>query len=74
MLTSFELAVLWSGLEPNAGREALHAAPVLFDFAHAAGLGTAYWTSHHMMFANSRSLAFVKSPELRTSLWASTSR
>jgi glucan phosphoethanolaminetransferase (alkaline phosphatase superfamily) len=52
--TAIELAVLWSGLEPNAGREALHAAPVLFDFARAAGLGTAYWTSHHMMFANSR--------------------
>ncbi|MBM4357672.1 MAG: sulfatase-like hydrolase/transferase [Deltaproteobacteria bacterium] len=52
--TAIELAVLWSGLEPNAGREPLHAAPVLFDFAHAAGLGTAYWTSHHMMFANSR--------------------
>ncbi len=52
--TAIELAVLWSGLEPNAGREPLHSAPVLFDFAHAAGLTTAYWTSHHMMFANSR--------------------
>jgi glucan phosphoethanolaminetransferase (alkaline phosphatase superfamily) len=52
--TAIELAVLWSGLEPNAGREPLHAAPVLFDYARAASLGTAYWTSHHMMFANSR--------------------
>lgn len=52
--TAIELAVLWSGLEPTAGREPLHSAPVLFDFAHAAGLATAYWTSHHMMFANSR--------------------
>lgn len=52
--TAIELAVLWSGLEPTAGREPLHSAPVLFDFARAAGLGTAYWTSHHMMFANSR--------------------
>ncbi len=52
--TAIELAVLWSGLEPTAGREPLHSAPVLFDFAHAAGITTAYWTSHHMMFANSR--------------------
>ncbi len=32
----------------------MHTAPLLFDYAHAAGLDSAYWTSHHMMFANSR--------------------
>lgn len=52
--TAIQLAVLWSGLEPTSSREALHAAPLLFDFAHAAGIDNAYWTSHHMMFANSR--------------------
>jgi glucan phosphoethanolaminetransferase (alkaline phosphatase superfamily) len=52
--TAIELAVLWSGLQPTAGRQALHSAPLLFDYAHAAGRETAYWTSHHMMFANSR--------------------
>jgi glucan phosphoethanolaminetransferase (alkaline phosphatase superfamily) len=52
--TAIELAVLWSGLQPTAGREALHSAPLLFDYAHAAGRETAYWSSHHMMFANSR--------------------
>lgn len=52
--TAIQLAVLWSGLEPDAGREALHAAPLLFDYAHAGGYETAYWTSHHLMFANSR--------------------
>jgi len=52
--TAIQLAVLWSGLEPTASREALHSAPVLFDYAHAAGIDSAYWTSHHMMFANSR--------------------
>jgi glucan phosphoethanolaminetransferase (alkaline phosphatase superfamily) len=52
--TAIQLAVLWSGLQPVASREELHAAPVLFDFAHAAGMDSAYWTSHHMMFANSR--------------------
>ncbi|MFO0761597.1 MAG: sulfatase-like hydrolase/transferase [Byssovorax sp.] len=52
--TAIELAVLWSGLEPNSSREALHTAPLLFDYARAAGVDNAYWTSHHMLFANSR--------------------
>lgn len=52
--TAIELAVLWSGLTPTSTREELHSAPLLFDYAHAAGFDTAYWTSHHMMFANSR--------------------
>jgi glucan phosphoethanolaminetransferase (alkaline phosphatase superfamily) len=52
--TAIELAVLWSGIEPVSSREALHTAPLLFDYAHAAGMDNAYWTSHHMMFANSR--------------------
>ncbi|HVY45192.1 MAG TPA: sulfatase-like hydrolase/transferase, partial [Minicystis sp.] len=52
--TAIELAVLWSGLQPIASRTALHTAPLLFDYAHAAGFDDAYWTSHHMMFANSR--------------------
>jgi glucan phosphoethanolaminetransferase (alkaline phosphatase superfamily) len=52
--TAIQLAVLWSGLQPSSTREELHSAPVLFDYAHAAGMDNAYWTSHHMMFANSR--------------------
>jgi glucan phosphoethanolaminetransferase (alkaline phosphatase superfamily) len=52
--TAIELAVLWSGLPPTASREDLHSYPLLFDYAHAAGYDTAYWSSHHMMFANSR--------------------
>jgi glucan phosphoethanolaminetransferase (alkaline phosphatase superfamily) len=52
--TAIQLAVLWSGLQPTESREALHAAPLVFDYANAAGIDTAYWTSHHMMFANSR--------------------
>jgi glucan phosphoethanolaminetransferase (alkaline phosphatase superfamily) len=52
--TAIELAVLWSGLQPVSSREALHTAPLLFDYARAAGMDNAYWTSHHMMFANSR--------------------
>jgi len=52
--TAIELAVLWSGLMPIASREDLHSYPLLFDYARSGGLDTAYWTSHHMMFANSR--------------------
>lgn len=52
--TAIQLAVLWSGLQPVESRERLHGVPLLFDYAHAAGMETAYWTSHHMMFANSR--------------------
>ncbi len=52
--TAVQLSVLWSGLEPRTGREELHTAPLIFDYAHAAGIASAYWTSHHMMFANSR--------------------
>ncbi len=50
--TAIELAVLWTGLAPDAGREPLHQAPSLFDYAHAAGWETAYWSSHHQLFAN----------------------
>ncbi|WP_434045763.1 MULTISPECIES: sulfatase-like hydrolase/transferase [Sorangium] len=52
--TAIGLAVLWSGLQPIATREELHTAPLAFDYADAAGFDSAYWTSHHMMFANSR--------------------
>ncbi|AUX39897.1 hypothetical protein SOCE26_012920 [Sorangium cellulosum] len=52
--TAIGLSVLWSGLQPIATREELHSAPLIFDYAHAAGFDSAYWTSHHMMFANSR--------------------
>jgi hypothetical protein len=50
--TAIEIAVLWTGLGPDAGRERLHQAPSLFDYAHAAGWDTAYWSSHHQLFAN----------------------
>src|SRR5262249_44060328 len=49
-----QLAVLWSGLQPTASRAELHSAPLLFDYARAAGIDNAYWTGHHPMFANSR--------------------
>jgi hypothetical protein len=51
--TAVSLAVLWSGLSPTASRQALHTAPLLWEYAHAAGYEAAYWTSQNMFFANS---------------------
>ena len=51
--TAVSLAVLWSGLSPTESREALHSAPLLWEYARAAGFDTAYWTSQNLFFANS---------------------
>jgi glucan phosphoethanolaminetransferase (alkaline phosphatase superfamily) len=51
--TAISFAVLLSGLGPTEARSSLHDAPILFDYAHAAGYDTAYWTSQHLMFAHS---------------------
>ena len=45
--------MLLSGLPPTETRDAIHTAPLVFDYAHAAGYDTAYWTSQHPMFAHS---------------------
>jgi len=50
--TAASLAVLWSGLPPTSSREAMHTAPLLWEYARAAGLDTAYWTSQNLLFAN----------------------
>jgi glucan phosphoethanolaminetransferase (alkaline phosphatase superfamily) len=55
--TAVSFGVLLSGLKPTETRDAIHTAPLLFDYAHAAGFDTAYWTSQHLMFAHSE--AFV---------------
>ncbi len=51
--TAVSLAVLWAGMPPTASREALHTAPLVWEYAHAAGFDTAYWTAQNMFFANS---------------------
>ncbi len=51
--TAVSLAVLWSGLSPTATRDALHTAPLLWEYAHAAGFDTGYWTAQNLFFANS---------------------
>ncbi|MBM4361172.1 MAG: sulfatase-like hydrolase/transferase, partial [Deltaproteobacteria bacterium] len=52
--TAISLAVLWSGLLPNASRDDLHTSPLLFDYARARGYDTAFYTSQNMMFGNAR--------------------
>ena len=52
--TAVSLAVLWSGLSPVESRDNLHTWPLIFDYAHAAGFDTAFWTSQNMLFGNAR--------------------
>jgi glucan phosphoethanolaminetransferase (alkaline phosphatase superfamily) len=52
--TAISLAVLWSGVRPIEDRDTLHSWPLIFDYAHAAGYETAYWTSQNMLFGNVR--------------------
>lgn len=51
--TAISLAIMWTGLLPTADRKALHEAPLLWEYAHAAGLETTYWTSQNLLFGNS---------------------
>jgi hypothetical protein len=51
--TAISLAILWSGLAPTESRAELHSAPLIWEYAHAAGLDTAYWTSQNLLFGNS---------------------
>jgi glucan phosphoethanolaminetransferase (alkaline phosphatase superfamily) len=51
--TAISLAVVFNGLVPTAPRGDLHTAPLLWEYAHAAGLATDYWTSQNLLFGNS---------------------
>jgi glucan phosphoethanolaminetransferase (alkaline phosphatase superfamily) len=51
--TAISLAVMWTGLVPTESRAALHSAPLVWEYAHAAGFDTAYWTSQNLLFGNS---------------------
>ena len=50
--TAISFGVILSGLGPTETRDAIHSSPLLFDYAHAAGYDTAYWTSQNLMFAH----------------------
>lgn len=52
--TAISISNIWSGVRANEGRELLHSVPLLWDYAHAAGYDTAYWTSQNLMFGNAR--------------------
>jgi glucan phosphoethanolaminetransferase (alkaline phosphatase superfamily) len=51
--TAISLAVMWNGLLPTRSREELHTAPILWEYARAAGIETAYYTSQNLLFGNS---------------------
>ncbi len=51
--TAISLAIMWGGHLPTASRKELHSMPLLWEYAKAAGLHTAYWTSQNLLFGNS---------------------
>ena len=50
--TAASLAVMWAGLPVSASRDDFHSAPLLWEYARAAGFDTAYFTSQNPFFAN----------------------
>lgn len=51
--TAISLAVMWAGVSPGEERARFHTAPLLWEYAKAAGYDTAYWTSQNLLFGNS---------------------
>ena len=51
--TAISLSVMWNGLMPTRSREDLHKAPLLWEYAKAAGVESAYYTSQNLLFGNS---------------------
>ncbi len=51
--TAISLAIMWTGLSPAESRADLHAAPLLWEYLHAAHLGGTYFTSQNLLFGNS---------------------
>lgn len=52
--TAISISNIWSGVVPTERRDLLHSVPLLWDYAHAAGWDTAYWTSQNLLFGNAR--------------------
>jgi hypothetical protein len=50
--TALSMAAILTGLGPAEPRRALLSAPLLFEYAHAAGIDTAFWTSQNLLYAN----------------------
>lgn len=52
--TAVAINNLWAGVDPMESFERLHSAPLVWEYAHAAGYDTAYWTSQNLQFGNAR--------------------
>ncbi len=53
-VTAVSVAVLWSGVTPTAPRETLLTAPLLWEYARAAGYDTGYFTNQDLTSYGSR--------------------
>lgn len=51
--TAISLGIMWTGLSPAESRADLHAAPLLWEYLHAAKLAGTYFTSQNLLFGNS---------------------
>jgi hypothetical protein len=51
--TAISLSIMWNGLPPIETREAMHSAPLLWEYANAADIDRGYWTSQNLLFGNS---------------------
>jgi hypothetical protein len=54
--TAISLGVLLTGRRPTEPRDAILTAPLLWEYAQAAGYRTGYYTSQHLLFGNQGSL------------------
>jgi glucan phosphoethanolaminetransferase (alkaline phosphatase superfamily) len=52
--TAISISNLWSGIAANESFETMLSAPLLWDYADAAGYHGAYWTSQNVMFGSMR--------------------
>jgi hypothetical protein len=50
--TALSMVTMLSGRSPASERASLLSAPLLPEYAHAAGLDAAYWTSQNLLYAN----------------------
>ena len=52
--TAISISNLWSGVGAHEGYDTLLSVPLLWDYAAAAGIDGAYWTSQNVMFGSMR--------------------
>jgi glucan phosphoethanolaminetransferase (alkaline phosphatase superfamily) len=51
--TAISLAIMWGGMLPTSDRHTFHSMPIIWEYAHAAGLESAYYTAQNLLFGNS---------------------